>query len=699
MTASETNKNELLSLKGIGPKTAGALERLGIYRVEDLLHYYPRDYELYGAPKPLYQLTPGQTEAVEGVLVREPVLNLYRGMRIVNAYLADMTGRLQLSWYNMPYIKGALKIGQRYVFRGRVYEKNGRLLMYQPKVMEAESYRKSCAGRLFPVYPLTKGVTGRLLQTAVAEALKGQSVREYLPEEILQRQALSGLSEAYQGIHFPKGKEELLRARKRLSFDELFLFLLEGGRRKRRQERQASAYRCRPDLRLIRFIAELPYSLTGAQQKALKEIMADMSSGWIMNRLVEGDVGSGKTVVGFLAMLYAGLNGFQSVLMAPTEVLAEQHYETVRSFLNRGELPLSAVLLKGSMTAAEKRAALERIRNHEADMIVGTHALFQQQVDYDRLGLVVTDEQHRFGVAQRYALTEKGGAPHVLLMSATPIPRTLAGILYEDLALSVIDALPEGRREIKNCVVGPSYRKTAWKFILEELRKGHQAYVICPMIEKPEAGEGQELPETTLFGTEGLENVTEYAERLRGMYPPEIRIGVLHGKMKAQEKDQVMTAFQEGSLQLLVSTTVVEVGVDVPNATVMMIENADRFGLAQLHQLRGRVGRGKAQSYCIMINTSDSERAAERLEILNHSNDGFYIANEDLRLRGPGDVFGLRQSGELRFRIADIYQDAELMQAAREESGRILSEDPELQEHRALLERLRHAFPEEYRGA
>ena len=702
---------EVTSLKGIGPRTAEAFLRLGISDVQGLLDYFPRDYEVPEQPKPIYQLENGKTGTVSGVLVKEPSLNFFNGMRIVNAYLADMTGRIQLSWYHLPYIKNSLKTGVPYVFRGRVYEKNGRKLMVQPKVYGAEDYEKNYAGRLLPIYSLTKGVTNALLQKAIGEALSTDlPASDWLPEALRERNGLCGIRSAYSGVHFPENEKALLTARRRLCFDEFFFFLLGIGQLRRMRDAAGSAYRCRPELRLLKFIADLPFSLTAAQQKAYREITADMSSGRVMNRLLEGDVGSGKTIVALLAMLLAALNGYQAALMAPTEVLAAQHYETVLRYLNASELPLSAVLLTGSMSAAQKRSAYERIKNHEADLIIGTHAVFQEGVAYDHLGLVVTDEQHRFGVGQRERLSEKGGKPHVLVMSATPIPRTLAIILYGELDISVIDALPEGRQSIKNCVVSPGYRRTAYKFILDEVKKGHQAYVICPMIEA-ETDETEEaetksgdpsgkgtgtLPQGTAAGadtvwhTASLENVTDYAKRLQRLFPKEVTVGILHGKMKPAQKDEVMRAFKSGEIRVLVSTTVVEVGVDVPNATVMMIENADRFGLAQLHQLRGRVGRGSAQSYCIMINTSESETAARRLEVLNRSNDGFYIAEQDLKLRGPGDIFGIRQSGELSFRLADIYNDAALLAAAKKESEALLSEDPEFQqpEHQLLSAKL-----------
>lgn len=683
---------ELTSLSGIGEKTAGALMRLGILCAEDLLYYYPRDYETYEVPKPIYELTPGKIHTVEGVLAKEATVNRFNGLTIVNAYLSDMTGHLQISWYNLPYIRQNLKTGVPYVFRGRVYEKNGRLIMSQPKMYRREDYREKFEGRLLPVYPLAKGVTNSLLVKAVSEAIKTvpEEEREYLDEATLSHQELMSEREALIRIHFPRSKSELENARRRIVFDEFFYFLLAGEMLREKTARSRSDFRTKPDFRMLSFIAGLPYELTKGQQDAYKAIVHDMQSGNVMNRLVEGDVGSGKTIVAILAMLNAALCGYQAAIMAPTEVLAVQHYENIEKLLEDSGLGLRTVLLTGANTAAEKKEIYRRIREHEADLIVGTHALFQEKVEYDSLALVVTDEQHRFGVAQREALSAKGGMPHTLVMSATPIPRTLAIILYGDLDSSVIDVLPSGRLPIKNCVVGRDYRKKAYKFIYDEVKKGRQAYVICPAVEQEEDEEENFTPEGSHKGMSEMENVTDYTEKLKKIFPPEIRIASLHGRMKAKEKDEIMTAMKNGEIDVLVSTTVIEVGVDVPNATVMMIENADRFGLAQLHQLRGRVGRGKEQSYCIMVNTSASEKCAERLEILNTSNDGFHIAEEDLRLRGPGDIFGARQSGELLFHLADIYSDAEVLKQAREAVTRTLENDPDLSDesHGVLRARL-----------
>ena len=528
-----------------------------------------------------------------------------------------------------------------------------------------------------PVYGQTKGLGNKTITKAVAEALKTRKLeRDFLPEYLREKYELAEYNFALEHIHFPGDETELLFSRKRLVFDEFFMFLMSVRLLKEKKSDLESAYVMKRSQESERLKTSLPYSLTKAQEKVLGEVYADLSGGQVMNRLIQGDVGSGKTIIAILALLQAAENGFQGALMVPTEVLARQHLESIEELFAAHGIEKKAVLLTGSMTAKEKRLAYRQIENHEADIIVGTHALIQEKVVYDKLALVITDEQHRFGVSQREMLGKKGEEPHVLVMSATPIPRTLAIILYGDLDISVIDELPANRKPIKNCVVGTDYRENAYRFIEREVKAGRQAYVICPMVEASEMIEA--------------ENVIDYTKTLRENLPAGIRVEYLHGKMKPREKNQLMEDFAAGSIHVLVSTTVIEVGINVPNATVMMIENAERFGLAQLHQLRGRVGRGKEQSYCIMVNASSDKDIQKRLEILNHSNDGFYIASEDLKLRGPGDIFGIRQSGELEFKLADIFTDAGLLKKVSEEVSQILDEDPALEreDNRELKKRL-----------
>ena len=669
------SEQPVTSLKGIGEKTGKLFEKLGIRTVGELLEYYPRGYDAFDPPVPIGELKPDSTAAVEGMLKKDGDVRRFSRVAVTVTSVSDGTGTLQLTWYNMPFLRGTLKAGSRFVFRGRVVKKNGRMTMEQPEIYSLAAY-ESRAGSMQPIYGQTKGLGNKAISKAVAQALENRGMeREYLPEDIRTRHELAEYNFALEHIHFPSSRQELLFARKRLVFDEFFLFILAVRRLKEKRQDQKSRYvlkRCREveDLK-----NSLPYSLTRAQEQVLEEVFSDMEGGMAMNRLIQGDVGSGKTIIAVLALLQAACNGCQGALMAPTEVLARQHYESITELFAAHGIQKVPVLITGSMTAKEKRLAYEKIASHQADIIVGTHALIQEKVIYDNLALVITDEQHRFGVGQREALGDKGDRPHVLVMSATPIPRTLAIILYGDLDISVIDEMPADRLPIKNCVVTPDWRPKAYRFIEKEVAAGHQAYVICPMVEESEMLEA--------------ENVTDYTEKLRREFPSSIRVEALHGKMKGKEKNRIMEEFAAGEIQVLVSTTVVEVGVNVPNATVMMIENGERFGLAQLHQLRGRVGRGKSQSYCIMVNCGD-EGAGERLDILNRSNDGFYIASEDLKLRGPGDIFGVRQSGDMEFKLADIFTDAGVLKKVSEEVTRLLAADPDLSmpEHRELKRRL-----------
>ena len=679
-----TNRQPLTDLKGVGEKTGKLFERLGIRTVRDLLSYYPRDYQAYERPVPIGQLKEQRIMSVESALATSADLLRFNRMQLVSAQIRDLTGSLQLAWYNMPYMRSHLKTGEMYVFRGRVAKKRGRLVMEQPEVFTPEAY-EALEDSLQPVYGQTRGLGNKAIVKMVRQALEvRQMEREYMPGDIRRRQELAEINYALERIHFPADRAELLFARKRLVFDEFFLFLTGVKRLKEHRENKASSYIIRETALAVRLKESLPYRLTRAQEQAFADVCRDMGGGFVMNRLIQGDVGSGKTIVAVLALLAAAENGFQGALMAPTEVLARQHFESITKLFSDCGIEKRLALVTGSMTAREKREAYAAIASHEADIVIGTHALIQEKVVYDKLALVITDEQHRFGVGQRELLSGKGDSPHVLVMSATPIPRTLAIILYGDLDISVIDELPAGRRAIKNCVVDPGWRPKAYAFIENQVAQGRQAYVICPMVEASEMIEA--------------ENVVDYTKSLRKELPDFIRVEYLHGKMKAKDKNRIMEEFAAGEIQVLVSTTVIEVGVNVPNATVMMIENAERFGLAQLHQLRGRVGRGADQSYCIMINGSGDGDAAKRLDILNKSNDGFFIASEDLRLRGPGDIFGLRQSGDLEFRLADIFTDADVLKRASQEVSRLFAEDPglEKEEHKELRARIEAYLGDHY---
>ena len=659
-------QQNITAVKGIGEKTAKLFQKIGVETVEELLHYYPRAYDEFKEPQPISELKEDTIAAVGGILAKTAdVVRYGTRLQVTTAGLRDSGGTLALAWYNMPYLRGTLKAGERFIFRGRVVKKRGRLTMEQPEIYRPEQYAKVVSS-MQPVYGQTKGLGNKTIAKAVTEALTmRQMEREYLPAGLREKYGLAEINYALEHIHFPANREELMFSRKRLVFDEFFMFLMSVRLLKDKKEDKKSVYPFTFSGEMASVEERLPYALTGAQKKVIREVYADLSGGHIMTRLIQGDVGSGKTIVAILALLQAAANGYQGALMAPTEVLARQHYESMTELFASLGITYRLVLLTGSMTAKEKRLARESIENHEADIVIGTHALIQEKVVYDNLALVITDEQHRFGVAQREMLSKKGGEPHVLVMSATPIPRTLAIILYGDLDISIIDELPANRQPIKNCVVNREFRPNAYRFIENEVRAGRQAYVICPMVEPSEMLEA--------------ENVIDYTEELRRALSPSIRVEYLHGKMKGKEKNAIMEAFAANEIHVLVSTTVIEVGINVPNATVMMIENAERFGLAQLHQLRGRVGRGKDQSYCIMVNASGEEDAGKRLDILNKSNDGFYIASEDLKLRGPGDLFGVRQSGDLEFHLADIFADADILKAVSDEVKKLMDKDPLLE--------------------
>lgn len=677
------NDQSIETLKGIGEKTAKLFEKVGIRTIDDLLHYYPRGYDTYGEPKAIGELSEDETGTVEGFLKSGATGVHVNGLSIVQATISDMTGKLRLVWYHMPYLKNTLRPDSHFIFRGRVIRKKNGLTMEQPQMFKPEAYEELLSS-MRPVYAQTKGLGNKMITSAVEQALAFRTLeRDYLPAGLRIANELAEYNFAIEHIHFPSNEEELKFARKRLVYDEFFFFLLAVRHLKEKRQNVQSPFHMEKQDECRKLLADLPYRLTNAQLRTLEEVLKDLKSGSVMNRLIQGDVGSGKTVIAVLALLAACENGYQGALMVPTEVLARQHFESVTELFEKHGVDKKVILLTGSMTAKEKRIVYEKVASHEADIIIGTHALIQEKIVYDNLALVITDEQHRFGVAQREMFGNKGQMPHVLVMSATPIPRTLAIILYGDLDISVIDELPANRLPIKNCVVDKSYRPRAYRFIENEVKNGRQAYVICPMVEESEMIDA--------------ENVLDYTKILRQNLPG-IRVEYLHGKMKGKEKNKIMEEFAAGEIQVLVSTTVIEVGVNVPNATVMMIENAERFGLAQLHQLRGRVGRGDKQSYCIMVNASGNKEKNRRLDVLNKSNDGFYIASEDLKLRGPGDIFGIRQSGDLEFQLADIYTDAVTLKKVSEDVNRLLEQDENLEqeENQELKKRLDRFLEEKY---
>ncbi len=706
------------ALKGIGAKTEQLFHNLGVYTIGDILLHYPRDYEKLPPITPLTQLEelmdgtvdafedeaeldqPKRLEEVTAAIAarvdKQPFVRAGRKMQVTSLTLQEQQTKLELVWFRMPYLKNTLKPGEWFIFLGKVARKGKLFHMEQPQIFQPEKY-ESMEECLWPCYALTAGLGKNKLSQTIKKVLEELDLSvDYLPEDIRVRCGLAEYNFALENIHFPENEKALEQARKRLIFDEFFQFILSAGIQKEQMEEVLNGFSFLPlenqeqgnsenislsskenqVLWADRVIEGLPYRLTEAQKRTLQEIRKDLRGRKVMQRLVQGDVGSGKTIIAFLSMLDVSQSGYQSALMAPTEVLAVQHYQTFTELCEKNDLRIPLILLTGSLTQKEKRRAYERMQLYPNAMIIGTHALIQERALYDSLALVITDEQHRFGVKQRETLFLKGSQPHVLVMSATPIPRTLAIILYGDLDISVIDEVPAKRLPVKSCVVGKGSRKTSYDFLKKELALGHQVYVICPLVEESEGLEA--------------ENVTDYAQTLREQLSSDTVVEFLHGKMKSGRKNLIMEQFSHNEIQVLVSTTVIEVGVNVPNATVMMIEDAQRFGLAQLHQLRGRVGRGDAQSYCIMINTTDSNKAKKRLEILNKSNDGFFIAGEDLKLRGPGDFFGIRQSGLLEFRLGDIYQNADLLKQASEEANLLLSEDRQLAlpEHVKLREQI-----------
>ncbi|MBQ9333852.1 MAG: ATP-dependent DNA helicase RecG [Lachnospiraceae bacterium] len=652
----------ITSIKGIGDKTAALFEKLDIYDTGDLLKFFPMEYDLFEPVSTIDTLKSGDLAAIRVYVISTPVIRRVRSLSILSFNVSDGHGEMNIVYFNAPYLRNSIKKGEECVFRGRVMMRGNRVSFNNPRKYKIDEYEKM-SGTKQPIYHTTKGLSSSAIQKAVRRAYEselaigvktpGSPLYDTLPREIIDKRGLMPYFEAISNIHMPVDDEHLIKARERLAYQEFYEYILRMAR--------LGTY-SRPNSYPMIEVAEtgrlkdsLPYILTPDQLHVWESIRDDLMSEKRMVRLLQGDVGSGKTIVAVLSLLMCVCNGYQGAFMAPTEVLASQHFDTICKLSDEYGLPFKPVLLTGQVKGKARTRILDDICEGEANLIIGTHALFQEKVEYAKLALVVTDEQHRFGVLQREALAGKGGEPAVLIMSATPIPRTLAMILYGDLEVSTIHTMPVGRLPIRNCVVDTSYRPTAYKFITEQVKAGYQVYIICPQIDSGELI--------------GVENVTDYSKELEAALPEEIRIGVLHGQMSATMKDKVMNEFAAGNIDVLVSTTVVEVGVNVPNATVMYVENAERFGLAQLHQLRGRVGRSDVQSYCIFMMNNSSDRAKERLDILVNSNDGFEIAAEDMRLRGPGDIFGIRQSGDVIFNIGDIYQDSELIMWAKEDVG------------------------------
>ena len=664
-------------IKGVGEAKAKALGKLGIATLGDLIAWFPHRYEDRREIKPISQLIPGEPACVSAMIASEPKLShIRKGMDLGKVRAVDDTGALDVTFFNQSWLKNQLRVGETYTFYGRAEGSLLRKSMASP-IVEPEG-RREHTGRIVPIYPLTAGISQLLLSRAIRQGLDSCAdiLPDCLPDGVRQAHQLCRVNYAYENIHFPEAPEALDIARRRLAFEELFFFAI--GLKLLRSRRETVSVEPFQPVDMAPFYNALPFTLTDAQRRCVDEAIADMESGRPMNRLCQGDVGSGKTMVAAACVYFCVKNGRQAALMAPTELLAEQHYRGLAPLLER--LNIRCALLTGSTTAKTKRSVTAQLATGEIDFAIGTHALISGSVAYADLGLVVTDEQHRFGVAQRTALAEKGEHPHTLVMSATPIPRTLALILYGDLDVSVIDQLPPGRKPIETYAVTSAYHPRLYAFIRKQVEAGRQVYIVCPMV-----SENEDLPDER-------KAVTEYAQKLQTEIFPDLKVAFVHGKMKAKEKDAVMSAFAAGETNILVSTTVIEVGVDVPNANLMVVENAERFGLSQLHQLRGRVGRGAHQSYCVLVSDNKNDETRQRLKAMAKTADGFKIAEEDLRLRGPGDFFGLRQHGLPGLRVADLGCDTRLLAEAQSAADGLLAEDPALTHHPATAERVRKLF-------
>ena len=676
----------LRELPGVGEARAKGLEKLGLRAAGDLVGYFPRSYEDRRQVYTIAEAPVGELCCVRVMAAEEPRrMHIRRGLDVTRLKVVDDTSAMLVTFFNQGYVRQALHRGEEYILYGRVELLGSHRQMTNPQFEGAE--RPWACGRIMPVYPLTAGITNHLLAGLVEKALHElPPPAETLPDDLLARHRLAPAAECWRSIHFPADETALDAARRRFAFEELFYLSL--GLALLRERRSRGSGPAFEETDLEGFYQLLPFTLTGAQRRAMEEAAADLALARPMNRLVQGDVGSGKTAVAAGCAWLAVRSGWQCAMMAPTEILAEQHAKTLSTMLAPAGIEVG--LLTGSMKASEKRKVLAALETGALPFVVGTHALLSQGVAFHRLGLVITDEQHRFGVEQRAALAAKAGgeedfSPNVLVMSATPIPRTLALIIYGDLDVSVIDELPPGRMPVKTVLVGESKRQRMYGFVRDQVREGRQVYIVCPAVE--------ENPE----GAWDLKAVTEYARTLGEQVFPDLRVGLVHGRMKAKEKEAAMAAFTAGETNILVSTTVIEVGVDVPNASLIIIENADRYGLSQLHQLRGRVGRGKHQSWCVLVSDNRSPDTRARLKVLTQTNDGFQIAEEDLKLRGPGDFFGERQHGLPALRVADLETDTRVLKEAQDAAAEVLAADPDLArpEHRPLLEKVRRLFAED----
>ena len=668
-------------LKGVGESRARLLHNLNIYTVEDVITHFPREYEDRSNLKLISQLEDGDACSFEGVIASSVTESRPRkGLVIYKLHIKDYTGTIMAVWYNQHYIKNTFSHGENYIFFGKVTKKYRTFEVINPVYEKVENKERKNTCRIVPVYPATANLTQGVIRAVIGCALElvCGKMEDIIPQYIRNRYNLSEINYSIQNIHFPKSEADFKNARYRLVFEELLLLQLGLLSIKNSLDDNKKGISFKPANELQAFIDSLPFRLTNAQKRVFEEIEKDMESPHVMSRLVQGDVGSGKTIVAVLALYKSVKSGYQGTLMVPTEILAEQHYRSVSPLLEKEGI--RTALLTGSITKKEKNSILDAVKRGEIDILIGTHSLIEENVEFDRLGLVITDEQHRFGVRQRAALSQKGNNPDVLVMTATPIPRTLALILYGDLDISVIDELPPGRKPIKTYAVDESMRERINGFIRKQVEEGRQAYIICPLVEESDAVEAK--------------SAMEHAQRLAAVEFRDLKVGLVYGKMKPREKERVMQEFVNGNIDILVSTTVIEVGVNVPNATLMVIENAERFGLAQLHQLRGRVGRGEHQSYCVLYNESKSEISKERMQIMQKTNDGFIISEKDLELRGPGEFFGTRQHGIPDLKIANLYRDMDILKLAQQVSYEILKEDRllKMEQHTALGEKIMERF-------
>lgn len=651
-----TASTDIQFLKGVGEKRAVLLKSKGIDNVGALLRYYPRAYLDWTNYIPISDTEFFQNCCVKGKIISEISEHpIRKGMTVYKFLVADDSGRMEVTLFNQKFLANKLRVGRKYLFYGKIEGNFYQKKISSPYIMEGDY------NGIEPIYPASANLTSKGIQKLVRTAITSLKLSETLPSDVRERNGLCDIDFAIENIHFPKTRDELEKAKKRLVFEELFI--LQAGLSFLKKHSRGKTGCIITKNYLYEFKEKIPFPLTSAQERVINEALSDMASGRPMNRLIQGDVGSGKTATAAALMYIAAKNGYQSALMAPTEILAEQHFETLISITeNTG---INCGLLTGSLTKKQKNDVKEQLKNGEIDVIIGTHALLVDDVEFDNLGLVITDEQHRFGVAQRGKLSKKGLNPHTLVMSATPIPRTLGLILYGDLDISIIDEYPKGRQNIDTYCVDSSYRQRIYNYIKKFLNEGRQGYIVCPLVEENEALD--------------ITSALEYYEKLKNSEFKDYSLGILHGKMSAKDKDKVMREFSEGKIQLLIATTVIEVGIDVPNSVIMVIENAERFGLSQLHQLRGRIGRGKYKSSCIMISDSKSPDTKRRLDVIKNTADGFKIADEDLCLRGPGDFLGSRQHGLPDMKIADLFADREVLRLAGLEVSKLLEYDPKLQ--------------------